>query len=837
MIRLAAPEWLLLLPMLALAGWLWRRLELQRPLRAAALLLLVLALAKPEWRRFGSGLDLWVLVDRSASAADLIATRLAEWEGLLARSMGPRDRLRFVDFADVPVTRAEGTASDSGDREQTRAALAVEHALAQMAPARASRLLVFTDGFSTEPFGDLAERLRAQEVAIDYRLVTAPDAADTAVADFRLPSRAQPGEPFILEVDLAGSPDGAVPYEVRRDGAVRSSGVATLLAGRARLRIADQSARPGAHRYEVRIRPGRDSRSGNNAATRWIEIVGGPRVLLITAYVDDPVARSLRAQGFAVEVVRDLATLDVGRLAGARAVVFNNVPAHLVPGDFLSALDVYVRTQGGGLLMIGGRQSFGSGGYFASPLDPLLPVSMELRSEIRKLAVAMAIVLDRSGSMSAGVSPGVTKMDLANEGAARAIELLGAQDAVATLAVDSEPHVVVPMTGVGADRAALVDRVRRVTSGGGGIYVFNGLAAGWKELQKADAGQRHLVLFADAADAEQPGDYQRLIDEMVAGGATISVIGLGSDADPDAAFLKDVAARGKGRIFFHADANTLPGLFEQETVAIARSAFLDTPVRLTPTAGWLEIAAAPLEWPAAVDGYNLSYLRPDATGAVFSDDEFRAPLVAFWQRGPGRTAAVTFPLGGDFSARVRAWPGYGDLVQTLTRWLMGEELPPGLGLRTRVDGTELRVDLSFDETWEERFAKRAPELYLAAGATGKPRRVAWRRLAPGHYAATTHLPSGEWVRGAVQVEGKAIDFGPLNSGANPEWSLDRRRVNEFRALSRASGGVERLDLDRVWQAPRRSAFTDLSGWLLALFGLVFLADVFVTRVGWRWRRS
>ena len=40
--------------------------------------------------------------------------------------------------------------------------------------------------------------------------------------------------------------------------------------------------------------------------------------------------------------------------------------------------------------MAGGKFSFGSGGYFESPIDPLLPVSMELREDHRTLSVAMA---------------------------------------------------------------------------------------------------------------------------------------------------------------------------------------------------------------------------------------------------------------------------------------------------------------------------------------------------------------------------------------------------------------------------------------------------------------
>ena len=531
-----------------------------------------------------------------------------------------------------------------------------------------------------------------------------------------------------------------------------------------------------------------DARPGNNQAENWTEIAGGPRLLLVTNYPDDPALGTLRAQGFEVQAVTDLATLNAGSLTGTRGVILNNVPAYKLPPDFFTALDVYVRVQGGGLLMAGGKQSFGSGGYSYSAVDDLLPVSMELRTEHRKLAVAMAIIMDRSGSMGAEVSPGVTKMDLGDEGAARAIDLLGAQDAVAVAAVDTEPHMVVPLTRLGGDRSGLTDTVRRITSGGGGIYIGVGLRAGWEQLQRSEAGQRHLLLFSDAADSEQAADYKEVIDDMTAHGATVSVIGLGTEADVDANLLKDIAARGKGRIFFNADATVLPGLFAQETVALARSAFLTDPVGVKPSAGWLELAARPLPWLAELDGYNLSYLKPGATAAAYSTDEYAAPLVAFWQRGAGRAAAVSFPLGGEFSGRVRAWPQYGDFLQTLARWLMGSDVPPGLALRPRVDGSELGLDLFYDAGWEERLAAAAPQVFVADGAGGPARPLVWERagarpLPHEHPAAARSLAagcgSGGRVHGAVWSRGRrhgpGMDARPAaGRGVAERGGLERR---------------------------------------------------------------
>ena len=830
MIHLGAPSWLLLVPAAGALAW---RLGFRRyPLRALCLLLLVLLLVDPQIPHLSHGLDLWVLEDQSASAADSLAAHRQEIETLLERSRGPNDRIVYVDYASLAQRRDEADEMSPQQRLQTRTNLAVQFALSRMDQNRATRLLVVTDGYATEPLLDAAERLNRQQVALDYRLLVSPEAADYRVERFDLPTHAQTGEPFLVETEIAGQPDGSVHLQLLRDGTVIGQSEATVTGGAALVRYTDRLRQAGAHRYEARISAANDAHAGNNRAEKWIEIAGGPRLLLLTAYPGDPLSAVLRAQGFDVEV-SDPRLARIGQLTGARAVIFNNVPAYQIQPEFLRALDFYVRAQGGGLLMAGGKQSFASGGYFETAVDDLLPVSMELRSEQRKLAVAMSVVLDRSGSMAASVGPNVEKIDLADEGTARCIDLLGSMDAVSVFAVDTEPHEIVPLTSLGANRQPLLDAVRRITSSGGGICVPTGLRAAWESLKQAPAGQRHVVLFADANDATQElGDYQSLIRNMVHDGITISVIGLGRESDSGGKFLREVAELGKGRIFFNDNAADLPALFAQETVAVARSAFIEQPVKLKPAAGWLALAARPLSWLEAVDGYNLSYLKPEATAAAFSVDQYQAPLVAFWQRGSGRAAAVSFPLGGEFSQRTRSWEHYADFIQTLSRWLAGDQLPPGLALKTHLDGTRLRIDLYYDHTWESALTQTPPRILMADQTSSDPRPLTWERLAPGHYSASADLIPEQWVRGAVQVGNSTLPFGPIVAGSSVEWTFDRARLLELQGVARATGGVERLDLAKIWQAPRRAAYYDPQAILLSLLLLSFVADIFAARIGW-----
>ena len=608
--------------------------------------------------------------------------------------------------------------------------------------------------------------------------------------------------------------------------------------GRGVAQFSDRIDAAGAHPYRIDIAPERDAHPGNNTASGWVEAQGGRHILLISRYPDDPVAAVLRRHRIDVKLITQPSELHVGHLTGARAVILNNVAAYHLPGDFLRALDVFVRAQGGGLLMAGGKHAFGSGGYYGSAIDPLLPVAMELREEHRQYPVAMAIVLDRSGSMSAGVSggAGLTKMDLANEGAAEAISLLGNDDVVTVFAVDSKPHLIVPLLPVQESRQHLINTVRGIRSQGGGIYVYTGLQAAWNELRKTGHARRHIVLFADAADAEEPGQYQSLLRAIRKNGGTVSVIGLGTPTDSDAALLSDVAKRGEGRIFFSQNPNELPSLFAQETVSVARSMFVEEPVGVQATGVWRDLTAKPLAWLSQVDGYNLAYGRPSASVAALSVDDYRAPLTAFWQRGVGRTAAVTFPLAGDFSQRARAWPHYASLIHTLTRWLMGPEQPSGIGLRATVVGDTLSLELLYRDDWETRLAHTPPRVVIAHGANGEAQPLVWERMAPGRYATHTALPGASWVRGAAQIGDVVLPFGPIAASIDPEWAFDPARLQALKTLSQLSGGVERLDLTTVWDAPAVAGLVDLRPWLLVAFLLSFLADALCTRLGMRLTR-
>ena len=133
-------------------------------------------------------------------------------------------------------------------------------------------------------------------------------------------------------------------------------------------------------------------------------------------------------------------------------------------------------------------------------------------SDLRKLQTAIVVVLDRSGSMSMGVSGGKTKMDLANLGTAQVLDLLSPTDEFGVIAVDSSPHIILKLASADKQQNAFFrNKILGIQSMGGGIYVYDALEATARMLQQAKAANKHVILFSDAQDSEQPGNYKQLV--------------------------------------------------------------------------------------------------------------------------------------------------------------------------------------------------------------------------------------------------------------------------------------------------------------------------------------
>jgi Mg-chelatase subunit ChlD len=840
------PALLLLIVPLAFAyAWRGRASGPGGAVRIAILVLLALIAAVPAAPLGGAGTDVVIVVDLSRSMPAGGRGRLLEIAQLIERQRAAGDRVGIVTYGREPrierLPQAFGEIGDfvqQVDADGSDLGGAIGLAASLIPRERRGRLVVLSDGEATgTPVTAVAYEAAARGIPIDYRHFGRGDTADLAVGSLDLPGVVDEREPFQFTATVRADRTVESEAVLFRDGAEIARAARTFRPGSTQLTFRDLVDRPGVARYRLAVTARGDRIPENNVGEGAVRVDAPATILLVNASGrPDNFSRALAAGKLRVRTIAAAALpQDPADLLAFRAVVLEDVPAGAAGPQALGALVRLVDDLGGGLLVTGGQASFGVGGYFKSVLDPYLPVSMEVRNEHRKLSLAMAVVLDRSGSMAVPAGDGRTKMDLANLGTCAAIETLGPQDEVGVIAVDSAAHVISPLTSA-AEKGPLCDQVRRIDSMGGGIFTYTALVTAARMVQLSDKGTRHIVLFADAADAEEPGDYIRLLDTLQPLGITVSVIGLGSETDPDAAFLKDVATRGHGRVHFTATAEDLPRLFAQEAITVARSSFVTEPTSVRALPDMVLLGELPSSAFPTLDGYNLTYLRPGATMGAVTADSYRAPVLAFWHRGLGRVAALTAQVDGKYAGRVNAWKDFHGFSVGLGRWLLGGSPPSGVQATIDRRGGEAIVRVELDPGRARTAAgdvRAATATIVPPGARigEAPQRLPLSWVGEDVLEARFPLQRSGIYLGAVQLgTGDVLALPPLSLPYSPEFE-PRPDPGEGRAtlaeLARLTGGTERTTWDGVFAGAgvRDRQMRDLVAILTAILLAVHVLEI------------
>ena len=803
----------------------------------AALALLRPGLPKPE--RAGR---IVVLADRSRSMTDAaLADQVRILRGISAARPASSEIavIAFGRTAEVETQPgAEGFSEfiQDVDRDGSDIASALEKSAAFVEEGRPARILLLSDGLFTTPPGDAP-------ASVDTFLQSRPFAHDLFVTTIDAPDTVAPNAPVPVTAWASATETTTNAYALLRGTNVVAHGTKVFRPGLTPLVFRDFAGRAGLRRYALEIKPAADDPCPENNRAEFLVIVEGRRPLL---YLHEGSASSvpetMRRWGVPVES-RDVAGFrgGIAALEDYGGILLDNVPAKSFAPSFLRELAAYATDLGHGLALAGGERSFGPGGWYKTPVEDILPVSLELRQEHRKFSIALAIVMDRSGSMAATTGGGRTKMDMANLGAMGAIDMLSSMDEVSVIAVDSQPHLILEMQF--ADQAqARRNSVLGIRSMGGGIFVEEGIMAGLKQLARASAPTKHLILFADAADSEEPGDYKSYLAKATSAGITVSVIGLGSKSDCDADLLRDIAAAGGGTCQFESNANEIPRLFMQDTYLVAKTAMCTNVTPVKATASLRQISDVLRGDLAPVGGYNLTYMREDAETAIFTEDEEHAPVLAFKRAGLGRTLAFTGELAGPHAAPLMTSKDGAELATAIARWTLGDEgtTHGGFHFDRRLEPGGIRITAVADEenplTAVPNSGLRLVTL-LERGGEGVERRVdALKWESSDTLTAFVPLYGGETAFPVVMLpDGKHIALAPACLPHPAEFHRPSDPSSGERALARLSersGGRARTSFDGIWdELPSIRTLVPLAPWLYLLAALAFLSSVFVRKLG------
>lgn len=835
-ISLAYPQALILGMALA---WLYtRRLRRRNLWRGALLALAIILICYPSIVHTTRAFDLYVLADRSRSISEEGRAKEMELLGLASSRLQPGDRLAVVSFNEKAyveqVADSQATIKSFGipySEDASDLTEGLQLALSQADGRRPARVLLLSDGEYTgqDPRPE-ALVARQRGIPIYTRNLRRTELFNLSVRDADIPDQLLAGEPCRIAFKVIATADAEARYRIRRDGRIvgreKNEGwrPTTLKTGENTIAFSDTPPAAGIHAYKLEVEStpaSRETMLSDNYAERYVKVVGERPILVVNnSGAADNVTRVLTAGGLQTHVAAiGNYRLGIGQLTGYKGVILNNVPVLGLSVTQLEDLRRFVEEEGGGLLVCGGNRSFSSGGYYKTALEPVLPVSLEDRQQSKKVSTAFSIVMDRSGSMAMRTPSGHTKISLANSAVVECLGLMSPVDSVSVIAVDSMAHVMVEQQDVN-NPAAIIDDVRRIDSMGGGIFVYTGLRAAADEIMKAKQLNKHILLFADAADSEEPGEYKRLLAELTAAGVTVSVVGLGSETDVDAAFLKDVAALGKGTIYFTQDAAQLVQFFTADTITYTRNSFVEdaAPMQvkaaaraISPDQPWRDFTCA---------GYNLLFTKPQADVALMTADEDKSPALAFWQRGLGRVATLALDAEGAFAGQGQ----YGDIMLSAARWMMGSNVEDNMQIRVAYEGSYARVTLEVSEEERERLGATTVQIFTPKGGS-IARPLAWD--AHNRLSAYIKLTEPGLYRGAVQIGGSTHRLPPMSVPVSPEFIHDREPdfgSQTLAQLAALTGGREILDVRDVFDRASRAAVTApvLRPFLIAFLVLLLL---------------
>ncbi|MGE5216978.1 MAG: VWA domain-containing protein [Chloroflexota bacterium] len=662
-------------------------------IRGAALVALVLALLNPRWFRSTTALDVIFGVDLSRSVGQQGRDKAQALLEAARRFKSPAVRTGLMTFGRAPEWEAlpheELPAGDFDarlDRNETDIQAALQAALAQIGEGRQGKILLLSDG--NENRGETARvipLLRAQEVQVWTLPVSlAHGRNEIYLSDLSLPQLVDSAEGFEVRATIESLRQAPARVRLLRDGVLRGEQEVELKAGSNRVVFRDSLAERGNHAYELLVESADDTLAENNLLQGVVAVKGPPRVLLLSSQEQSQriIARVLQVQGYAVvESAPQSYPLSLAELSAYDLLVLDNVPAYQLSHAKMENIEKYVRDLGGGVLVIGGSQSYGAGGYFHTPLERILPVDMRPPARLEMPHVALLFVIDKSGSMGSG-SEGATKLDLAKAAAVAAADIMNPTDQVGILAFDAAWDWALPFRQVG--KGEWISEKLSSLESDGGTDLYKAMLEAHRAIAGKQAAIKHVIVLSDGLTDK--ADFNTLVGKMARDGITVSTVSVGSDADVQ--LMADIAKTGKGRGYVALDPQTIPQIFTTETLLISRDLLIDktvTPTIVAPSGPLKGITPRGLP---PLRGYVLTYPKPRAELLMRADKD---PLLISWRYGLGRVMAFTSDLSGRWGRDWVSWPGFSQWASQLARDTMRKILDTRMHTDFHADGDGIKV--------------------------------------------------------------------------------------------------------------------------------------------------
>ncbi|MGE7112498.1 VWA domain-containing protein [Lysinibacillus sp. NPDC047702] len=818
---------LLLLPLLMYFGWTyWReRQRLKKShitvlgLRILAVSCLVFALAGPYILLPIKEEQILFMVDRSASMNGTDGEMVKFIEESL-QSKKDEQLAGIYSFSSTLQTEAILSKSlkevpkftNIGATDQTNIEQSLQLASGIVNSKKATRLVLLTDGNETKGNAlELASKFKGSNISVDVVPFHQPVSTDISLKSFVTPQVAYVGEQqqLVTEVHATAASQGELLlYE--NDKLVHREAV-ELAQGSNVFTYKHTATAEGLVKYEAVVQVEQDAIFENNKLTSVTMVQSEPHLLIVNGYDSaSPIAAALGRQSISFDVI-DARSLpnELSSYLQYNAIIFDNVPGHLVGEAKMNVIEQAVKNFGVGFTMVGGENSFGLGGYFKTPIETLLPVEMEIKGKEQLPSLGLVIVLDRSGSMYGA------KLELAKEAAARSVEMLRDEDTLGFIAFDDRPWEIIE-TGPLGNKEEAVDTILSVTPGGG-TEIYGSLAKAYENLADLKLQRKHIILLTDGQS--QSGNYEDLIAEGKENGVTLSTVAIGQDADAN--LLEALSELGSGRFYDVVDEQTIPSILSRETAMISRTYIEDNPFypAIYNASGWNKLFANGVP---QMNAYIGTTAKQGAS--VIAESEKEDPVLAQWQYGLGKTFAFTSDSTGKWTGDWARWQDWGTFWQTLISQMLPSYNDIAYDVRLESDGSFIITD----PTNEAAFLD-----IVAVNEAGEELETQLEAISASQVRAVVQAEPG-LIFFRIADEDQAIYQAGISVPYSAEYELQPVNDKLVEELTKQTGGSVLKEPKEVFRefTKKGADRQNIATWLILAGMLFFFIDITIRRFGW-----
>lgn len=722
-IQFERPAWLWLALALATLSILIGRRSLSASSswsrRSALLIRLVVitalagALAEPHWRREARRVAATIILDASRSVPKVLQDESERYFEQASSKHRQKDdetgvitAARAAQIQALPSVRVTAIEKENvGAPDGTDLAAALRLAMAVRKKDAGYRVVIVSDG--NETAGGLlqaAAGAKAAGVPIDVLPLTYEFTDEVIVESLTTPGTGRMNETAAVRIVLRATRPATGLLNLSMNGVSidldpEAPGVSRRLALNAGQNVVQvEVALPfaGAQQFRAEFIPDTgesgiplaDTIAENNehASITFVTSEGRVLVLADTPAEAAPLVEALREASIAAEVASPAAGEGPGSLTelnGYDAVVMINQPASNFSFQLQEDLKQYVHDSGGGLLMVGGPDSFGAGGWIGSPLADAIPVRMDPPQKKQMPRGALVLVM-HSIEMPQGVYYG-------QQTAKAAVDALSRLDLVGICEYSNNTGTsswVLPLSIVG-DKSAADAAINRLTFGD--MQDFDPtLLLALKALENADAGLKHCIIISDGDPSLRDRGLLRRFQKAR---ITISTVGVYPHSPGDLGRLKMIADETGGNFYEVAQVTEfakLPQIFIKEAQTVRRSLIWEGDPFQPRVTGALSAAMAGFAAVPPISGYVVAGEREGLAVVTLRGKE-NDPIAAEWQYGLGRVAAFTSDATSRWCSTWMGWGAYRQFWEQHTRWAMRPTGSANIRVITENVGDETRV--------------------------------------------------------------------------------------------------------------------------------------------------